>query len=106
MVNSAIVPVGFDVHFSVRFFLFSFGHWATSVGIRHQRRYKIIHFLRTTLLPNGAAALRGPAHNALMTSGSKVVWPVSQLRRKDCSCTMHRCCEAKGPEAGIQNIRI
>lgn len=43
---------------------------------------KLINFLRTTPLPNGAAALRGPVHNVVMTRRSKVVWPVPQLRRK------------------------
>lgn len=43
---------------------------------------KLINFPRTTPLPNGAAALRGPVHNVVMTRRSKVVWPVPQLRRK------------------------
>lgn len=60
---------------------------------------KLINFLRTTPLPNGAAALRGPVHNVVMTRRSKVVWPVPQLRRK---IAIARCIVFVWEEGGQQ----
>lgn len=58
---------------------------------------KLIHFLRTTPLPNGVAALRGPGAqcgNDLRVKGRLVS---SSIKGKDCNCTMHRLSEKKGP---------
>lgn len=53
-------------------------HWLSS----RTGYTKLINFQRTTPPPNGAAALCGPVHNAVMTPRSKVTWPVPQLRGK------------------------
>lgn len=58
---------------------------------------KLIHFLRTTPLPNGVAALRGPGAqcgNDLRVKGRLVS---SSIKGKDCNCTMRRLSEKKGP---------
>lgn len=61
---------------------------------------ELIHFRHTTPFANGAAALRGSAHNTVMTPQVKGRLASSSIkgRRGGCSRTFRRFCDKKGPE--------
>lgn len=80
------------------FFLFFFATGHFQLVSSTTGHTKLIHFLRTTPLPNGVAALRGLVHNVVMTRRSKVAWPVPQLRGKIAIARCIVCVRRRGQQ--------
>lgn len=99
--QSEIVLVGFDVVFLYIFFVTAhFQLISSTTG-----HTKLINFLLTTPFPKWCGCSPRPGAQCGNDPRSKVAWPVPQLRQKDCSCTIHRFCDKKGPAVtGIYRI--
>lgn len=90
---SQTVPVGFDGGCLYTFFFFATGQLVSS-STGHT---KLIHFLRTTPLPNGEGCSPRPGAQCGNDPQVKGRLASSSIKGKDCTCTMHRLYEEKRP---------